>query len=484
VRVSIRRSFLIVVICTPLFLATGPVAMAGDISPRGSTLAASDPSRATLPGATLWSTRYTRRGPDGAAALGVSPGGSTVFVTGYNFGHSTQSDYATLAYDVSTGAALWSRPSRYVRPGTDYATALGVSPDGSTVFVTGASEGSASGFDYATVAYGASTGAARWATRYDGPSDGADYSSALGVSPDGSKVFVTGQSAGSTTDTDFATVAYDAVTGAMLWERRYNGAGNGPDVATALGVSPDGSQVFVTGRNDGPRSGIDFDYTTLAYDAATGATSWRRHFNGPFVNGGDFATALGVSPDGSEVFVTGGSAGPTGDYDYVTVAYDAARGTKLWSKRYNGPANGPDGPRALGVSPDSSVVFVTGQVTGSTGALDYATVAYDAETGAKLWLRSYSRTEADVAYALGVSPDGSEVFVTGQSAGSTTAADYATVAYDAATGATLWSRRYTRPGNDIAYALGVSPDGSKVFVTGSSQGSTSSSDYATVAYST
>ena len=54
--------------------------------------------------------------------------------------------------------------------------------------------------------------------------------------------------------------------------------------------------------------------------------------------------------------------------------------------------------------------------------------------------------------------------------------DYATIAYDAATGADLWVNRYTAP-NSFAYSIAVSPDGSKVFATGRSKG-----DYITVAY--
>ena len=41
-----------------------------------------DTSGAIAPGATLWSKRFARVGDDYAAALGVSPDGSTVFVTG------------------------------------------------------------------------------------------------------------------------------------------------------------------------------------------------------------------------------------------------------------------------------------------------------------------------------------------------------------------------------------------------------------------
>ena len=84
-----------------------------------------------------------------------------------------------------------------------------------------------------------------------------------------------------------------------------------------------------------------------------------------------------------------------------------------------------------------------------------------------------------------MSSQGTEVFVTGPSKGSVTGLDYATVAYDASAGAQLWVMRYNGPGSgdDIAFALAVSPTGTAVFVTGESVG-TPSVDYATVAYST
>jgi hypothetical protein len=67
----------------------------------------------------------------------------------------------------------------------------------------------------------------------------------LGVSPDGSKVFVTGAShaTGGTWDTDYATLAYDAAKGTKIWLKRYNpGDGGGVHFATALGVTPDGTR--------------------------------------------------------------------------------------------------------------------------------------------------------------------------------------------------------------------------------------------------
>ena len=450
-------------------------------------VSATDVAAAGASVANLWVSRYDgpASGVDVAHDVAVSPDGSRVYATGESRGSASGLDYATVAYEAATGDQVWSKHYDGPKSVADVANAVAVSPDGSTVFVTGGSKAARVSYDYATVAYDAATGARQWMARYDGVGHEADRARALGVSPDGSAVFVTGTSIGRTRQGQFATVAYDAATGAQLWVRHYRVSVNGGDFAgaAALGVSPDGSAVFVTGR-DGTTF-LDEKYATVAYDAATGATLWVARYSR--AEGTNFATALGVSPDGSAVFVTGQSRAGSGADNYATVAYDAATGAELWVARYAGPPGGSDHAAAVGVSPDGSAVFVTGDSVGSTG-FDFATLAYDAATGARLWEQRYDGPASghDIATALGVSPDGSTVFVTGQSKAPSPDfdADYATVAYDAATGAKVWAKRYHGHPDDFGgpRALGVSPDGSAVFVTGTNAGSTTDDDYATVAY--
>jgi len=86
-----------------------------------------------------------------------------------------------------------------------------------------------------------------WLRRYNGPGNGKDRALSLAVSPDGKRVFVTGRSRGSSLKADYATIAYDVTTGTRLWVSRYNGPGNGVDYATKVVVSPDGTRVYVTG---------------------------------------------------------------------------------------------------------------------------------------------------------------------------------------------------------------------------------------------
>ena len=123
-------------------------------------------------------------------------------------------------------------------------------------------------------------------------------------------------------------------------------------------------------------------------------------------------------------------SGPSRGYDFATVAYDANLGTEVWSRLLDGPSHGDDHAEAVGVSPDSARVYVTGFTDGSS-ASDYATVAYDSSTAHVLWTARAGGKNYDYATALVVSPAGDRVFVTGKYFVSPRAHqyDYGTLAY-------------------------------------------------------
>src|SRR5207245_2916778 len=147
--------------------------------------------------------------------------------------------------------------------------------DGTKVFVTGWSSRESSGYDYATVAYDAATGAQLWVARYDGLGHGTDLPYAIAVSPDSARVYVTGSSpTGDEGTEDIATIAYNATTGGVLWVSRFDDPHNGSDQGTSLRVSPDGQRVYVAGHGQGEVNAFDVDWKILAYNALTGERLW------------------------------------------------------------------------------------------------------------------------------------------------------------------------------------------------------------------
>jgi DNA-binding beta-propeller fold protein YncE len=430
----------------------------------------------------IWASRFTGAGGSTVATVvKVSPDAQTVYVTGGSQAELGTYEFATVAYSAATGAQLWASYYAGPGPGGFVATGLVVSPDGEKVYVTGPSGGGAvTDLDYATVAYDAATGTQLWVSRYNGPGSRGDSSQSMAISSSGRTLYVTGGSRGIGSNNDFATVAYDAATGAQLWVSRYNGPGNGRDFATHVIVNRPGTTVFVTGGSTGRHSG--FDYATIAYRASDGATLWVRRYNGT-ADAKDYPHGLALSPDGRTVYVTGASRDRGHGVDYATIAYRASDGATLWVRRYTGPS-GTDDAQAVAVGERGRLVYVSGYSQGSVSGQDYLTIAYNAATGAQVWIRRYNGTagKTDLTRDMTVAHNGKAVYVTGLSQGAD-GYQYATVAYDGATGRQLWVRTYAGQMGGIPNAIAAGSDGNSVYVTGSIQGP-GGYNYGTVAYRT
>ena len=368
-------------------------------------------------GAERWSARYDGgRGIDLVTDMVLSPDGTRVYLSGGTFNgavHATiDYDYLTLSFDAATGEQRWvtTFDSQGVNGAFDFARGVSVSPDGRTLYVVGeSSEQPGPGLpstDFVTIAYVARDedepdreGTQLWLARYNGRGDRGDLSkdngSLVGISPDGERLYIGGQSACPLSEEcwmSWAILAYDTSSGQELWRRRWMGfpqvRPTAYDLPTGLAVSPTGDRIFMTGwavSLDGALAPYNYDMATVGFDALSGEELWAGRYTVP---GFQFSVGedLAVSPDGRRVYTTGAS--------YVS-----------------GFLTGVSG---IIINNGGIVVYQPG-IPGSVG--NVATVAYDAGSGAQVWAARLNSSESDVdlsnGHAVAVAPDGSRVYTTG-----------------------------------------------------------------------
>jgi len=240
---------------------------------------------------------------------------------------------------------------------------------------------------------------------------------------------------------------------------------------TGMVVDSSGN-VYVTGRTSIP----DYTaYVTIKYNTH-GQEEWSAGYNPPNC----ISSAAAIAIDHSRnVYVTGtsGTFG-IGYPDYVTIKYNSS-GQQQWIARYDGGPNSDDGATAIAVD-DLGNVYVTGR--SGFPASDYATLKYDS-SGQQQWVARYNGSGDDADYPIAIAVDRfGEVYVTGSSFGLGTGTDYATVKYDNA-GEELWVARYTGAGSNVDRPAGMTIDASgNLYVTGTSSVAGGISDYATIKY--
>ena len=433
----------------------------------GPVAAAAARSAAPPGGTRLWAARFSAGTGRTATATSVaaSPDGATVYVTGITSlpQPTPMNTFDTVAYNAATGAVRWVARFHGIN-GRHVAgsPAVGVSPDGAKIFVFGhfLNRGGGDRGETMMVAYDSATGRQMWSTFGVCTTP----AQAVVVSPDSSTVYATG-----TTFNGYCTVAYNATTGAVRWHASYQTGQFIHPTANSLALSPDGADLFVTGTAG-----------TVAYAASTGAQLWSDHYKQRWGRDDEHVV---VSPDSSTVFVAGATS-VTKPEHFLTVAYNAATGAQLWAAQLS-PSTFDSLATSVAVSPDGSMVFVAGTSLGNGGTppTTYLTIAYDASTGTALWVRHSAGNGGNFATlpSLAVSQDGSTVFLASSADAPDGQFGYQAIAYATATGHRLWLARYQSPGGGATIASAIAVTGSEVLVTGTGARNSTQTDYATVA---
>ncbi|MFM8237011.1 MAG: hypothetical protein ACKOBG_04535 [Actinomycetota bacterium] len=325
-------------------------------------------------------------------------------------------------------------------------------------------------FGFAGPVAAAAPGDLVWANPYTGSGT---YAAARHIarSRDGRIVFVAAnfRPAGVGTTLDISIVATDAVNGARRWTAILAGAAGLDDFPSGIVASPTADVVFVTGQFRTASGGRS--WVTRAYASGTGAPIWTRTFGGSGTRA-DQPAAITIGPGGGRVYVTGRQDLDTG-YEVRTIAYNAATGATAWS-RATSTTNGQVNVRAIAINPLGNRIFV-GAGMGTGNQLRATILGYAASDGSPLWSRSFDPTAGlapgtqtnDGIWAIGVSPDGTRVYGTGVSTTGIARAAMLNVAVAAGTGAPIWSQRR---GGSLGYSYGtglaVGPGGARIFVVG------------------
>ncbi|MBA4311311.1 MAG: hypothetical protein C0417_01655 [Chlorobiaceae bacterium] len=206
---------------------------------------------------------------------------------------------------------------------------------------------------------------------------------------------------------------------------------------------------------------------------------WIRRYESNNLSSIDQANAIAVDDNGN-VVTTGISFTSYTGADYLTLKYNE-RGEVLWSKRFNGDANGYD--EAVGIVTDKNGnVYVSGFSAMNHNKYGIVTVKYNS-VGEIDWIKKYLSLSDSISIPTCLEIDNTgNILIGGYSESKLSGVDMLTLKYDP-NGELLWSRRYDgmQNGLDLIFAMAVDSAGS-VLVGGASQNSESGSDMIMILY--
>ena len=290
-------------------------------------------------------------GLDGLTDLVASPEGGHLYATG-------EGDDALVVFqrDAQAGELIFKQILRDGVGANGLGNVLGVeiSPDGKHIYTAAASDNGVGVF-----LRNLATGQLSFdSIKVDGgvegllTIDGLAGASDVAISPEGAHLYATGAVDGS-----IAVFSRNAATGKLTFlQFKDDGVGgiDGLAGAAALALDDDGAHLYAAGAVDG-------GLAVFSRNATTGLLTFlEAHLDGAAgVEGLAGARAVRVSPDGEHVYVAG-----AGDSALAIFARDAATGRLEFVAAAADGAGGLDGlagVAALALSPDGEQIYATGQ---------------------------------------------------------------------------------------------------------------------------
>ncbi len=307
-----------------------------------------------------WTDQYN--GPDGnddrtSAVASAIDGSDSTVVVGYGKNDLLNDDIYVIKY-LSDGTFAWAI-TPYDGGEDDYPAAVAFDSNGD-VLVGGYSHNGINK-DFFVAKYNGADGSLVWQKQFDGAAMGDDIVNALAVDAAGD-VYVTGSSANASGNSDIYTIKYAAANGNLLWEKSFNGAGDGYDVGEGIAFDPVDGNILVAGTTFVGTG--NHDYQLIRYDAA-GTVVWQKTDERPSSDEALYAMSI----DGSGNVTLTGTTDIGANDDILTVKYDS-EGIIFGASIYDGVANGDDAPSSL-VTNSLGETFVAGYTSTASNDTDY-----------------------------------------------------------------------------------------------------------------
>jgi len=302
-----------------------------------------------------------------------------------------------------SGDSLWSRYHDTGKYGNAQPYDVAVDDIGN-VFITGPASTDSTGWDIYTTKVRPS-GALAWERRYDGQRHADDYGRGIALDSDGN-VYVAGEMRNALNKRKPIILKYDS-SGTLVWDRLFGVQEDDNGGYSDIGLDPTG-RIYAAGW------GWLGAPSPVAMYSSGGDSIWTRLITGQVSY---------LAPDlAGSVYLTGYDGN-----DLSTWKYDSL-GNTLWQRKYRGTANQQASPGGVCLGSDGNPV-VLGSSIGLGTDMDIATIKYS-PAGDSMWVANFHYYLAD--FGLGLATDAaSNVYVTGRCTDSTSGYVWVTLEYRA-----------------------------------------------------